>query len=319
MIQLRELVKRYGPVLALDRLTLDIERGHVVGVLGPNGAGKTTTLRILTGFMPPTSGSAVVNGHDVLTDGRAARQSIGYLPESTPLYPEMRVVEQLHYFGRLHGMKRADRKRRIEQLTEVCGLTAIIRRPIGHLSKGNRQRVGIAQALLHDPPVVILDEPTVGLDPGQIGEMRRLVTSLGESKTVVISTHILSEVERTCDRVVIIAGGRLVADGSPADLKAQVRTASRVLIEVKAPAADVSRALAALPDVGKVETSEAAGWTTALVTAKQGGRDIRQLVGGAVAQRSWPLRELRPETASLEAFYQQATTAANHAEPARAA
>ena len=308
MIHVRQLVKYYGSRLALDRLDLDVERGQVVGLLGPNGAGKTTALRMLTGFMPPTSGEAVINGHDVFRASHEARQSIGYLPESNPLYPELRVREQLHFLGRLHGLSRADRRRRIGELTDSCGLEEIVHRQIGALSKGNRQRVGLAQALLHDPPVLILDEPTEGLDPSQITGVRKLIQSLGERKTILLSTHILPEVEKTCRRVVILARGRIVAEGTPNELIERVRSASRIVVEVKAEPEDVRRVLSANPHIGSVDVAANNGWCRAAVGARQSGEDIRELLGDAVIEHRWPLREMRPEAASLEEFFIQATS-----------
>ena len=308
MIHIRQLVKDYGPIRALDHLDLNVEAGQVVGLLGPNGAGKSTALRILTGFMPPTAGGATVNGHDIFERSREARQNLGYLPESTPLYPEMRVAEQLHFFGRLHGLSSKDRRRRISELTDWCGLEQIVDRPIGHLSKGNKQRVGIAQALIHDPPVVILDEPTEGLDPSQITGVRKLISQLGQTKTVLLSTHILPEVEKTCQRVVILSQGRIVADDSPEQLKARVRSASRVLVEVKAPPDEVHRVLSRNPHVSQVNVNSEDGWSQAAVTAKQPGEDIRELLGDTVIEQRWPLREMRPEAASLEEFFVQVTS-----------
>jgi len=310
MIRVEQLVKYYGPTLAVDHLDFEVEAGQVVGVLGPNGAGKSTTIRIITAFMPPTSGAASVNGHDVLTDSEAVRQSIGYLPESTPLYPEMRVREQLHYFGRLHGQSRNDRNKRIGELTEACGLEAILSRPVGQLSKGNKQRVGLAQAMLHDPPVLILDEPTAGLDPTQITEVRKLIQHLAETKTILLSTHILPEVEKTCQRVMIISNGRLVAQGEPEQLKAQVRSGSRVVVEVKAPGQQVKDVFSKIQAVQSVDVAEADGWTQAAVAAK-GEIDLREILGDAVIENRWPIREMTHETASLEEFFVQITSQAN--------
>lgn len=309
MIHVRELVKYYGPRLAVDHINLDVENGQILGILGHNGAGKTTTLRMLTGFLPPSSGSASVNGHDVFTESDQVRRSIGYLPESTPLYMEMRVREQLHYFGRLHGLDRRTRNQRIDDLTEACGLQAIVNRPIGQLSRGNRQRVGIAQAMLHDPPVLILDEPTAGLDPSQITEVRKLIRQLGQRKTILLSTHILPEVEKTCDRVVIIANGRIAAEGTPDELRSRVRAASRVLVEVQASAEDVQRVLSAVPSVRAVQIAQANGWVQAAVTADDNATgDVREQLGDAVLKQRWRLREMRPETASLEEYFIQITS-----------
>jgi ABC-2 type transport system ATP-binding protein len=308
MIHVRQLVKFYGPRLAVDHIDLDVQKGQIVGILGPNGAGKTTTIRILTCFMPPTSGEATINGFDVFSQSVDVRRSIGYLPESNPLYPEMKVSEQLHYFGQLHGLDRSARNRRIGELTESCGLSQIINREIGRLSKGNRQRVGLAQALLHDPPVLILDEPTEGLDPKQISDIRNLIVSLGEKKTILLSSHILPEVEKTCQRVVIIHQGRVAAQGTPAELKAQVRSQSRVILEVQADAAKVKQVLSNVPLVNEVEVTGRDGWVQAAVSSAHVGKDIREALGKAVIENRWPIREMRPETATLEEFFVQITS-----------
>ena len=308
MIEAEKLTKWYGPTLALDQVDLTVDKGQIVGFLGPNGAGKTTTLRILTCFLPATSGRARVNGHDVFAESAAVRKSIGYLPENTPLYPEMRVDEELHYFGRLHGMDRRTRVRRIDELSARCGLNQIRGRLIGNLSKGNRQRVGLAQAMLHDPPVLILDEPTIGLDPTQITEVRKLIVELAGQKTILLSTHILPEVERTCQRVVIIASGSVVAAGTPDELKAKVRSASRVLVEVKANPVDLTQAFEALPEVAAVQAEGRGGWCHAAVTANHQAADVREAMGRVLVERQWAVRELRYEAASLEEFFVQITS-----------
>jgi ABC-2 type transport system ATP-binding protein len=310
MIELNKLTKWYGPIRAVDGIDLDIPKGQILGFLGPNGAGKTTTLRILTGFMPATSGSAKVNGCDVVSQSEQVRRNIGYLPESTPLYPELRVEEQLHFFGELHGLDRPTRRRRIDALADRCGLSAIRRRPIGQLSKGNRQRVGLAQAMLHDPPVLILDEPTVGLDPSQITEVRKLIVELGQEKTIVVSTHILPEVEKTCQRVVIISSGRIVAEGTPDELKSQVRSGARVLMEVRADADQAAAAIRQLEGVADVQVTAAAPWVQLAISATQRNADIRETLAAAVMRHQWPLRELRFEVASLEEFFVQITSEA---------
>ena len=311
MIHVRELRKYYGTLPAVDGIDFDVEAGQVVGFLGPNGAGKTTTIRILTGFMPPTAGSATVNGFDVFNQSLEARSSIGYLPEGNPLYGEMRVREQLHYFGKLHGIERNSRNRRIADLTERCGLQKIIDRPISQLSKGNKQRVGLAQAMLHDPPVLILDEPTIGLDPSQITEVRRLIHDLAQRHTVLLSTHILPEVERSCSKVIIIAGGKIVATGTPAELRSKVRRGSRVIVEVKAAAEQVRQAFEGMAHVGAVDITSVDGWCRAAVSPNEAGADIRELLGDAVTEKRWPIREIRHETASLEEFFVQVTNPAS--------
>jgi len=308
MIHVDNLVKYYGPTLAVDHISLEVGKGQIVGFLGPNGAGKTTTIRMLTCFLPPTAGTATVNGHDILRESDEVRRGIGYLPEATPLYPEMKVTEQLHFFGKLQGLDRATRRRRIDELTDACGLEHILRRPVGQLSKGNRQRVGLAQAMLHDPPVLILDEPTAGLDPAQITEVRDLIKSLAEHKTILLSTHILPEVEKTCDHVVIIALGRIVAEGAPAELVANVRSKSRVIVDVKADAEQVRKVFSAIGQVADVEVTQDGAWTRAAVTTKDKDFDIRELLGDAAVENKWTIREMRPETASLEEYFVQITS-----------
>jgi ABC-2 type transport system ATP-binding protein len=249
----------------------------------------------------------------VFDDSMAVRRSIGYLPENTPLYPEMRVAEHLHHFGKLHGMSRADRTRRIDELADRCGLGAIRHRLVGQLSKGNRQRVGLAQALLHDPPVLILDEPTVGLDPAQITSVRQLIVELGRDKTILLSTHILPEVEKTCGEVVIVAGGRVVAKGEPDELRRQVTRKARVLVEVKANPVAVKELLESLAGVRSVETDNRDGWCRAAVTPTDPNSDVRAALAAAIAGKQWSLRELRHEAATLEEFFVQITSQQAHA------
>ncbi len=307
MIETQQLVKWYGPTLAVDHVSFHIEPGRIVGFLGPNGAGKSTTLRILTGYLPPTSGSATVAGHNVLTAAEQARAKIGYLPESTPLYTEMRVEEYLHYRGKLLKMDRASRRLRIDVVCERCGLSKIRRRVIGHLSRGNRQRVGIAQALLHSPPVLILDEPTAGLDPNQIREIRKLLAELRGDHTILLSTHILPEVELIADRVMIIAAGRIVADGSPQELRRNVGSGGRLLVEAKTDPGTLCDVLTSISNAQVVQTDPSGeGFSRAIVTAKT-KTDLRLDIGAACQHRGIILRELRHEAASLEEFFVQIT------------
>jgi ABC-2 type transport system ATP-binding protein len=313
MIEARNLTKWYGPTLALDNLTLSIPAGQIVGFLGPNGAGKTTTLRILTGFMPPTAGSAAIAGHDVLTDSVAARAAVGYLPENTPLYGDMRVEEYLHYRGKLFNMTRKDRIRRIDQVCDRCGLSHNRRRLVGELSKGNRQRVGLAQALLHEPPVLILDEPTIGLDPNQIGHVRELIRELRGKHTILLSSHILPEIEKTADRVMIVARGKVVADGTPDELRQRSAVGGKVVLEVKAPEAEVTQALHQTGQVKQVETTQRDGWTRALIEPREAAADLRQTAARVAQQKQWPLREVRSEAATLEQFFIQITAAQSSA------
>jgi ABC-2 type transport system ATP-binding protein len=264
-------------------------------------------MRILTGYLPPTRGTAHVAGHDILTASHDARRAIGYLPEATPLYPEMRVDEYLDFRGRLHRMPRVDRRRRIDTVVDRCGLAPVRRRVICHLSKGNRQRVGLAQALLHEPPVLILDEPTVGLDPNQITEIRQLFRELRGRHTILLSTHILPEVERTADRAIVIARGRIVADGTIDELRRKFAAGGRVVIEVRAEHQAVERACRALDGVADVRTSTRDGWCTAAVTPAD-GRDLREALGKTITANAWTPREIRFETAGLEEFFARITT-----------
>ena len=306
MIHVQELVKWYGPTLAVDHISFDLEPGMVVGFLGPNGAGKSTTLRILTGYIPPTSGRASIAGYDVFRQSEQARRQVGYLPESNPLYPEMRVEEYLHFRGKLQGMDRVTRRARLDVVCDRCGLAAVRRRLIGQLSRGNRQRVGLAQALLHDPPVLILDEPTAGLDPNQINHFRELLRELRGKHTILLSTHILPEVEKCADRVLIIAAGGIVAQGTPDELRRKVSAGARLLLEIKASPEALHRVLDQAPGVASVETSMHEDWCRAIVVPRD-SRDVRDELARIVAANAWPVREMRYETGSLEQFFVQIT------------
>jgi ABC-2 type transport system ATP-binding protein len=309
VINVSQLTKVYGTTLAVDKISFEVPKGQIVGFLGPNGAGKSTTLRMLTCYLPPTSGGATVNGFDIFHQSEKVRENLGYLPENVPLYNEMRVEEYLDFRGRLRKMPRDDRRKRIDYVLEHCWLNDVRRKVIGHLSKGYRQRVGLADALLHNPPVLILDEPTVGLDPAQIRETRKLIKGLGRDHTVILSTHILPEVEAVCDRAIFIAGGRIVAQGSPDELRASRRMQARVLVECKGPAKEVETALARVSGVGNVEILNGAGdgrFITAAVRPKE-SYDVREEVARTVIQHGWPLREIRLEHATLEEFFVQVT------------
>lgn len=319
MINVTKLTKQYGNTLAVDGVSFEVPKGQIVGFLGPNGAGKSTTLRMLTCYLPPTSGGATVNGFDIFHQSEQVRENLGYLPESVPLYSEMRVDEYLDFRGQLRKMDRATRLKRIDYVLERTWLKPVRRKVIGHLSKGTRQRVGLADSMLHNPPVLIMDEPTVGLDPTQIRESRKLIKELGGDHTVILSTHILPEVEAVCDRAIVIAGGRIVAQGSPDELRASRRMQARVLIECKAPARDVETALSHLSGVGKVEILEEANGDGKFITAgirPKDGYDIREEVARTIHQKGWPLRELRLEHATLEEFFIQVTASQAEAKAA---
>ncbi len=304
MIQADQLVKWFGPTRAVGGLSFSIPKGQVVGFLGPNGAGKSTTLRMLTGYLPPTSGSASIAGHNVLTESEAARATIGYLPESTPLYPEMRVYEYLDYRGKLLSMTRSDRVRRSAEVCDRCGLTHIRRRLIGQLSKGNRQRVGLAQALLHEPAVLFLDEPTAGLDPNQIKHFRELLGELREKHTILLSSHILTEIEKTVDRVLILKEGELVADGTTDELCGKVLGGPRVLLDVQAEAHAVHSALAGISGVREIEVTAHDGWCHAEV-APAGNQDLTDDLTKKLADKGLKVREATRRKPNLEDYYLQ--------------
>ena len=306
MIHADSLTKWYGPTLAVDDVSFEIPQGQIVGFLGPNGAGKSTTIRMITGYLPPSKGSATIDGHDVMTAPREARLRIGYLPESTPLYEEMRVTEFLDYRGRLYDMPRNRRKQRIDAVIDRCGLTTYRRRTIGRLSKGNKQRVGLAQALLHEPPVLILDEPTAGLDPNQITAVRALIDELKGGHTILLSSHILPEIEKTADRVVIVSGGRLVADGTPGALRQRINRDAPIVLTVKADPVEVESAVKAVDGVAAVRCDKRDSWTTATLRAERGDA-VLEAVGKVAVGKGWPLRELRREGGSLEDFFAEVT------------
>ncbi len=300
MIEVQNLFKQYGAFTAVRGISFRVDEGEIVGFLGPNGAGKTTTIRILTCYHPATSGTARVAGHDVFAESMQVRRNVGYLPESVPLYPEMRVREYLNFRGRLRGLDRSQRHAAIGRVVERCWIRDVIDRPIAHLSKGYRQRVGLSDALLHNPRVLILDEPTVGLDPSQIRETRTLIRELAQEHTVIFSSHILPEVEATCRRLVIINKGAIVASGTTDELRHRVTGESKLIVEVRAPESDVTAALRALPGVAGVAATAQDGWTRAAVTT---GRDLREDVFKLATTKGWALRELRRDIASLEDFF----------------
>jgi ABC-2 type transport system ATP-binding protein len=307
MIQVSSLSKTYGPKVAISDVTFDVKPGEILGFLGPNGAGKTTTMRILTGYMPATSGTATIAGFDIFKESLKARKNIGYLPENVPLYPEMSVEEYLHFMAHLRGVPRGDRKYRVAKVMSLCHVDNVRNVQIGRISKGYRQRVGIAQALVHDPPVLILDEPTVGLDPKQITEARQLIKSLGGSHTVLLSTHILPEVSMTCNRVVIINNGHVVAEDTPENLTRRLRGAERIELEVRGPAPAVKTALERLPNVLSVEAGGSNG-TAHLVVDCAVGQDIREDLAATIVGNGWGLRELHSVGMSLEEVFLKLTT-----------
>lgn len=304
MIVARHVSKQFGKFLAVDSLNLEIPRGKVVGFLGPNGAGKTTTIRMIAGYLPPTSGQIAVDSLDVAQQWREVRRRIGYLPEAAPLYTEMRVEEFLTFRAKLFGVPRGERKAAVNLALRRCWLDEVRRRPINQLSKGFRQRVGLAAALLHEPPLLILDEPTVGLDPTQIREIRSLIRELAGNHTILLSTHILPEVEVTCDRIIMIARGRVRAEGTIDELRATAAKTCRYVVETDADGAQAS--LAALRGVDRVESAMVDGrWHRLTLTAARGDADLREAIASALAGNGAAVRELHREAPSLEQLFVQ--------------
>ena len=305
MIEAQGLTRRYGDYTAVRDVSFSVADGEILGILGPNGAGKTTTIRMITGFLPPSSGKVTVGGHDLLREPAKARRALGYLPENVALYPEMRVSEYLAYRGKLEGMSRAAARTAIGETIERCLLEDVERQIIGTLSKGYRQRVGLAAAILHSPSALVLDEPTVGLDPKQIIAIRELIRELGEKRTLMISTHILPEVEQLCHRVLIIDRGRLVAEGTPAALRAQSQGRPRLRVTVKDAPADAIEVLGALDGVCGVEPGHEAGRFT---LECETGSDLREAVFRMAVERRWVLLELVERAATLEDVFVRLTT-----------
>ncbi len=307
MIEVRELTKTYGPERAVDSISFQIRKGEVVGFLGPNGAGKTTTMKVVTGYLPPTEGTVLVDGKDVQEESLSIREQIGYLPESTPLYRDMVTYDYLSFVAAMRGVAPERRKSRIAEMSNACGLAEVLSKRIDTLSKGYRQRVGLAQAMIHDPPILILDEPTSGLDPNQIVEIRGLIKRLGREKTVVLSTHILPEVQASCDRVLIIHKGKLVADGTPQDLQSSFAGEQRIQYGVLAETADVTAALNDWHHVRVIAEQTGADGETLLTLAADGDSDIRPSLFRLAVDRDWTLTELHLDSANLEDVFRQLT------------
>ena len=314
MIKVEGLTKRYDRTVAVDNISFQVEKGQIVGFLGPNGAGKTTTMRVLTCFLPPTSGTASVAGFDVLANPMEVKKRIGYLPETPPLYPEMEVIEYLNFVGRLKGISSGDIARRVDEVLGRCAIGDVRAKLIGKLSKGYRQRVGIAQAIIHNPDVLILDEPTSGLDPKQIIEIRELLKALAGEHTIILSTHILSEVEHSCERVIIIDRGRLVAIDSVANLTNRLRGSEAVAVEVEAAEgrpdpAEVQQRLEQVPGVSRVLMKNSKDGRLTFEVESLQGRHIRADLARTVVNAGWPLSELRAVGLSLEDIFLQLTAA----------
>jgi ABC-2 type transport system ATP-binding protein len=307
-IEVTGLTKRYDTGTALDDIAFSVQPGEIMGFLGPNGAGKTTALRILTGMLAPTSGTVRIDGLDVADKTLEVRRRIGYMPENVALYPELRIQEYLHYRAQLKGVPGVERRRRVQEVLEQCALTDVPRKLIGRLSKGYRQRVALADCLVGKPRILILDEPTVGLDPHQIRQTRELITQLGRTTTILLSTHILPEVEMTCQRVTIINQGRIVAVDTPSQLRQRMQGTTVVRVELKAEPSAVQHALRQLPGVVQVSLRGEQQGYVACELQTVGEADVREaLYQLAVAQR-WPLRELTQSRVSLEDVFIHLTT-----------
>ena len=308
MIEVENLSKRYGPTQAVTDVSFRVEKGEVLGFLGPNGAGKTTTMRVITGYLPPTEGAVRVAGFDVVEQPIEAKRRTGYLPETPPVYPDMTVNEYLTFVGHIKGVPRRDLKHRIDEITEKCAIADVRHRQTGKLSKGYRQRVGLAQALIHNPDVLVLDEPTAGLDPKQIIETRELIKNLAGQHTVVLSTHILPEVSKTCERVVVINGGKVVAVGKPDDLTRRLQGFETVLVTAQGPANELKERMERVAGVDLVEQKEAADSQVTFEIHAHKEQDVRSELARAIVESQWKLLELRATALSLEDIFLKLTT-----------
>src|SRR3984893_1252510 len=312
MITVTDLTKKYARHTAVDHISFEVHKGQIVGFLGPNGAGKTTTMRMLTCLLPPTSGAATVAGFDVLEQSFEVKKRIGYLPETPPLYPEMRTVEYLQFVGSLKGLGKAELAKRVDYVCERCAILDVKDKLLGKLSKGYRQRVGLAQAIIHNPDVLILDEPTSGLDPKQINETRELIKGLAGDHTIILSTHILPEDEQTCQHVIIIAKGKLVATDSVSNLQNRARGAESLLVEVagrngEIDSATVQRRLEQISGVSRVLFKDKRKNSSIFVVERRKESSIRGDLARAVVESGWDLNELRPTAVSLEEIFLQLT------------
>ncbi len=309
MIKVRNLTKRYGATIAVNNISFDADAGEVLGLLGPNGAGKTTTMRILTCYMPADEGTATVAGFDIHEQSLEVRKRTGYLPENAPLYTDMGVIDYLNFVAEVRAIPKSARSGKIRDMVDICGLERVLKKDIGELSRGFRQRVGLAQALIHDPDILILDEPTAGLDPNQIAEIRGLIKKLGAEKTVILSTHILPEVDATCDRVVIINEGVIVASGTTSELASMGKSSDSIYVQIRGPQEQIELRLREMPQIAslrKLEESEPELHRYEIKPGDDG--NITEDLFRMVVNNNWSLAELRRETASLEDVFRQLTT-----------
>ncbi|MFO0792513.1 MAG: ATP-binding cassette domain-containing protein [Candidatus Brocadiaceae bacterium] len=307
MIKVEHLSKRYAEVYAVNDISFEVHEGEILGLLGPNGAGKTTTMRILTCYMPATSGTATVAGYDVFRESIKVRREIGYLPENVPLYPEMRVKEYLSFRAKLKKLPYRERKTKIAECIEKCRITDVQNQIIGTLSKGYRQRVGLADSLVHDPKILILDEPTIGLDPNQIRQVRQLIKELGEKHTILLSTHILPEVEMLCGRVIIVNKGKIVAMDTTSNLGSQFRAGDNIVLEIRGNGEKIKDALSNIKGVKKVVWQDNGSFSNFAVEAEK-GVDIRDDIFSSIVKNNGIIREMKRASITLEEIFHHITT-----------
>lgn len=308
MIQVEKLTKSYGSYQALKEITFSVEKGEILGFLGPNGAGKTTTMRILTCFFPATSGKATVAGFDVFEEPHEVRKRIGYLPENVPLYRDMTVMNYLSFVAGIKGVESRDVRKRVEVVMDECGLTHMSRKLINELSKGYRQRVGLAQALVNEPEVLILDEPTAGLDPKQIIDIRKLIRDLAGKRTIILSTHILPEVSMTCQRVIIINEGKVIAVDTPQNLTSKIQGEGRMVVKVDGPWQEVVKGIQGIKGISRVDRKEGGNGISEFTIDMAKGLDIRKDIASVIVRNGWGLLELRPVEMSLEDIFVKLVT-----------
>ncbi|MFQ5905141.1 MAG: ABC transporter ATP-binding protein [bacterium] len=308
MIRVEGLTKRFGPVLAVDQVSFEVNKGEVVGFLGPNGAGKTTTMRMLTCFLRPDSGSARIAGYDIITQSMEVRKTLGYLPEDAPLYSDMVVADFLNFIADVRGVIDGKKRDAIERIVDICGISSVLRRTIGDLSRGFRQRVGLAQAMIHDPQILILDEPTSGLDPAQIREIRSLIKTLGREKTIILCTHILPEAQATCGRVLIINRGKIVAAGTPQELSARTAGKEAVRVSVRSAPADAMEEIEKLPFVERAWLIERSQDLQTFGVKAASDVSLSEELFKLAVTKGWILSELWKEKVSLEDIFMHLTT-----------
>ncbi|PIX10906.1 ABC transporter [Candidatus Falkowbacteria bacterium CG_4_9_14_3_um_filter_36_9] len=308
MIEIKNLTKKFGSETVLNNISFEVKRGEILGFLGPNGAGKTTTMKIITSFWSATSGQVKIDGLDGEKDSLSIKKKIGYLPETVPLYDDMRVYEYMKFIAEIRGIPKSEIKKRIKKVSEECGIRKVIRKPIEELSKGYRQRIGLAQAIMHEPDILILDEPTTGLDPNQIAEIRDLIKKIGKEKTIIFSTHILSEVSAVCDRVIIINEGKIVGEGSPQELINKIKSSGMIYVKIKGNKEEVLDKLKAMENVEKIdikdkESADIYGYN---IKSKP-GVDLREYLSTTVMDSGWSILEFNKKEVSLEDVFRELT------------